>query len=133
MKPRNIFVLPSFLSSKTMLAGNRQSMMMRCGHYKRTKIRAPAVLTQTLLSPLLHREGCIFESPKAQFSSVAQSCPTLCNLMDCSMPGFPIHQQLPELTQTQVHQVRDAIQPSHPLLSPSLPAFSLFQHQGLFQ
>ena len=62
MKPRNIFVLPSFLSSKTMLAGNRQSMMMRCGHYKRTKIRAPAVLTQTLLSPLSHREGCIFES-----------------------------------------------------------------------
>ena len=55
----------------------------------------------------------------AQFSSVAQSCPTLCDPMDCSTPGFPIHHQLPELTQTDVHQVGDAIQPSHPLSSPS--------------
>ena len=67
-----------------------------------------------------------------QFSSVAQSCPTLCNPMDCSMPGFPVHQQLLELAQTDVHQVGDAIQPSHPLLSPSPPAFNLSQHQGLF-
>ena len=67
-----------------------------------------------------------------QFSSVAQSCPTLCNPMDCSMPGFPVHYQLPEFTQTHVHQVGDAIQPSHPLSSPS-PAFSLSQHQGLFK
>ena len=64
-----------------------------------------------------------------QFSSVAQSCPTLCDPMDCSMPGFPVHQQFPEPTQTQVH----GVQPSHPLLSPSPPAFSLSQHQGLFQ
>ena len=56
-----------------------------------------------------------------------------CDPMDCSMPGFPVHHQLPELTQTHVHQVSDAIQPSHPLLSPSPPAFSLSQHQGLFQ
>ena len=68
-----------------------------------------------------------------QFSSVSQSCPTLCNPMDCSMPGFPVHHQLPELAQTQVHQVSDAIQPSHPLSSPSPPAFNLSQHQGLFQ
>ena len=54
-----------------------------------------------------------------QFSSVAQSCLTLCNLMDCSTPGFPVHHQLPEFTQTHVHQVCDAIQPSHPLSSPS--------------
>ena len=67
-----------------------------------------------------------------QFSSVAQLCPALCNPMDSSMPGFPVHHQLPELTQTHVHQVGDAIQPSHPLLSPSPPAFNLFQHQGLF-
>ena len=53
--------------------------------------------------------------------------------MDCNRPGFPVHQQLPELTQTHVHWVSDAIQPSHPLLSPSLPAFNLSQHQGLFQ
>ena len=67
-----------------------------------------------------------------QFSSVTQSCPTLCDLMDCSMPGFPIHHQLPELAQTHVHRVGDAIQPSHPLSSPS-PTFNLSQHQGLFK
>ena len=61
-------------------------------------------------------------------SSVAQSCQTLCDPMDCSMPGFPIHHQLPELAQTHVHQVGDAIQPSHPLSSPSPPAFNLSQH-----
>ena len=67
-----------------------------------------------------------------QFSSVAQSCPTLCDPMDCSTPGFPVH-QLPELAQTHVHRVDDAIQPSHPLPSPSPPAPNLSQHQGLFQ
>ena len=67
------------------------------------------------------------------FSSVAQSCPTLCDPMDCSSPGFPVNHKLLELTQTHVHQVGDAIQPSHPLSSPSLPAFNLSQHQGLFQ
>ena len=59
------------------------------------------------------------------FSSVAHLCPTLCDTMDCSTPGFPVYQQLPELAQTHVHPVGDAIQPSHPLLSPSLPAFNL--------
>ena len=59
------------------------------------------------------------------FSSVAQSCPILCDPMVCSTPGFPVHHQLPELTQIHVHQVSDAIQPSHPLSSPSLPAFNL--------
>ena len=68
-----------------------------------------------------------------QFSSVAQSCPTLCNPMDCSRPGFPVHHQLPELTQTHVHHIGDAIQPSRPLSSPSPPSFNLSQHQGLFQ
>ena len=68
-----------------------------------------------------------------QFSSVAQSCPTLCNPMDCSMPGLPVHHQLPEFTQTHVHWVGDTIQPSHPLLSPSSPTFNFPQHQGLFQ
>ena len=57
----------------------------------------------------------------------------LCDPMDCSMPGFPVHHQLPELTQTHVHWVSDAIQPSHPLSSPSHPTFNLSQHQGLFQ
>ena len=68
-----------------------------------------------------------------QFSSVAQSCPTLWDLKDCNMPGLPVHHQLTESTQIHVHWVSDAIQPSHPLLSPSPPAFNLFQHQGLFQ
>ena len=67
-----------------------------------------------------------------QFSSVAQSCPTLCNPMNCSMPGLPVHHQFLEFTQTHVHWVGDAIQPSHPLLSPFPPAFSLSQPQGLF-
>ena len=67
-----------------------------------------------------------------QFSSVAQSCPALWEPMDCSTPGLPVHHQFPEYTQTYVHQVGDAIQPSCPLSPPS-PAFSLSQHQGLFQ
>ena len=68
-----------------------------------------------------------------QFSSVAQLCLTLCDPMNCSMPGLPVHHQLPEFTQTHVPRVSDAIQPSHPLLFPSSPALSLSQHQGLFQ
>ena len=67
-----------------------------------------------------------------QFSSVYQSCSTLRNPMDCSMPGLPVHHQLPQSSQTHVHWVGDAIQPSHPLSSPS-PALNLSQHQGLFQ
>jgi len=68
-----------------------------------------------------------------QFSSVAQSCPTLCDPMNCSMPGLPVHYQLPEFTQTHMHRVGDAIQPSHPLSSPSPPAPNPSQHQSLFQ
>ena len=68
-----------------------------------------------------------------QFSSVPQSCPTLCDPMDCSTPGLPVHHQLLEFTQTHVHWAGDAIQPSHPLLSPFPPALNLSQHQGLFK
>ena len=68
-----------------------------------------------------------------QFSSVAQSCPTLCDSMNCSTPGLPVHRQLPEFTQTHVHRVGDVIQQSHPLLSPSPPAPNPSQHQSLFQ
>ena len=67
-----------------------------------------------------------------QFSSAAQSCLTLCNPMNCSTPGLPVHHQLPNFTQTQVHRVSDTIQPSHPLSSPSPPAFNLSQNQGLY-
>ena len=72
-------------------------------------------------------------SHREQFSSVTQSCPTPCDPMNCSTPGLPVHHQLPESTQTHVHRVGDAIQPSHPLLSPSPPAFNFSQHQGLFK
>ena len=72
-------------------------------------------------------------APSVQFSSVAQLCPTLCDPMNCSTPGLPVHHQLPEFTQTHVHRVHDAIQPSHSLSSPSPPAPNPSQHQGLFQ
>ena len=75
----------------------------------------------------------LFIPGKLQFSSVAQSCPTLCDPMNRSTPGLPVHHQLPESTQTHVHWVGDAIQPSHPLSSPSPPALNLSQHQGLFK
>ena len=68
-----------------------------------------------------------------RLSSVAQSCPAFCDPMDCSMRGFPIHHQLLELAQTHIHRVGDAIQPSHPLLSPSPPSFNHSHHQDLFQ
>ena len=68
-----------------------------------------------------------------QISSVTQPCPTLCNSMNCSTPGLPVHHQLPGSTQTPVYRVSDAIQPAHPLASPSPPALNLSQHQDLFQ
>ena len=82
-----------------------------------------------MIAPLLPSCGSL----DAQFSSVAQSCPSLCDPMDCSMPGFLVHHQLLKPAQTHVHQVSDAIQPSPPPSSPSPPAFNPSQHQGLFQ
>ena len=79
------------------------------------------------LSVLAHQVGSV------QFSSVAQSCPTLRDPMNRSTPGLPVHHQLPEFTQTHVHRVGDAIQSSHPLVSPSPPAPNPSQHQSLFQ
>ena len=75
---------------------------------------------------------CSFRVTASQFSSVARLCQTLCDPKNCSTPGLPVHHQLPEFTQTHVHWVGDAIQPSHPLSSPSL-AFNLSQLQGLFK
>ena len=86
---------------------------------------------KTFTSALLTRPKPLTVS--VQFSSVAQSRLTLCNAMNCSTPGLPVHHQLLESTQTHVHWVSDAIQPSHPLSSPSPPALNLSQHQGLFQ
>ena len=92
----------------------------------------PAAASGTL-NTTVHAEDLLKEVAIIfiQFSSVAELCPTLCNPMDCSTPDFPVHHQLLELAQTHVHQVGDAIQPSHPLSSPS-PVFNLSQHQGLF-
>ena len=75
----------------------------------------------------------MFHPGSVQFSSVTQSCPTLCEPMNCITQVLPLHYQLPESTQTHVHWVGDAIQPSHPLSSPSPPALNLSQHQGLFK
>ena len=86
-----------------------------------------------IICPWIETPHSVLTSTLLQFSSVLQSCPTLCNPMDRSMPGLPVYHQLLESTQTHVHWASDAIQPSHPLSSPSPPAFSLSQHQGLFQ
>ena len=83
------------------------------------------------MSPALQANSLPAE-PQVQFSSVAQLCLTLCDPMDRSIPGLPVHHQLLEFTQTHVHRVCDAIQPSHPLLSPSPPVLNHSQHQGLF-
>ena len=104
-------MLPSFFFLRKLVIGNKlnvhqQCNAQRCGTYVQWNI---------------------------QFSSVTQSCPTLLDPMNRSMPGLPVHNQLLEFTQTHVHQVGDAIQPSHPLLSPSPPAPNASQHQGLFQ
>ena len=107
-----------------------------------TRLSDFTFISKLQLIPLLfafqvkrHRISIIWAAPQFvnQFSSVAQSCPTLCNLMNCSMPGLPVHHQLLESTQALVHWVGDAIQPSHPLSSPSPPALNLSQHQGLFK
>ena len=84
----------------------------------------------TALSRTIFNE---FYESSVHFNSVSQSCPTLCDPMNRSTPGLPVHHQLPEFTQTHVHRASDAIQPSHPLSSPSPPAPNPSQHQSLFQ
>ena len=92
---------------------------------------SPSVITRVLLGE--RQEGQSWRWWYVMFSSVQLlSCIWLCNPMDCSTPGFPVHHQLPELTQTHIHRVGDAIQPSHPLPSPSPLTFYLSQHQGLW-
>ena len=81
----------------------------------------------------MHVWYCLGVHISVQFSSVTQSCLTLCDLMNRSTPGLPVHHQLPEFTQTHIHRVSDAIQPSHPLSSPSPPAPNPSQHQSVFQ
>ena len=90
------------------------SPILRCGRYKKMKKIKNELNQLFSISTLL----------LVQFSSVAQSCPTLCDPMNCSTPGLPVHHQLPEFTQTHVHRVSNAIQPSHPLSSTSPPALN---------
>ena len=102
-------------------------------------VMEPASLTSPALAGGFFTTSTTWEAPlysirhSVQFSSVTQSCPTLCDPMNHSTPGLPVHHHLPEFTQTHVHRVRDAIQPSHPLSSPSPPAPNPSQHQSLFQ
>ena len=87
--------------------------------------------TYCMLSYARHSASSLYIS--LSISSLTQSCLTFCNPMNCSTPGLPVHHQLPESTQTPVHHVSDAIQPSHPLSSPSPPALNISQHQCLFK
>ena len=92
------------------------------------------LLRGNMIRDVQKSQECIgFLTYDLQFSSVAQSCPTLGDPMNHSTPGLPVHHKLPEFTQTHAHLVRDAIQPSHPLSSPSLPGPNPSQYQGLFQ
>ena len=115
---------------------NKQSHSMHTGGKKTQKHRAYDIMKWSSCHKgnknlnKIHY-GDLFSS--VQFSPVTQSCPTLCDPVHCSTPGLPVHHQLPEFAQTHVHQVSDAIQPSHPLLSPSPPAPNPSQHQGLSQ
>ena len=95
--------------------------------------RVPLPSLQILLLNLIRNDNNCYLGFCLQFSSVAQSCPTLCDPVNHSMPGLPVHHQLPEFTQTHSHRVSDAIQPSHPLSSPSSPAPNPSQNQSLFQ
>ena len=94
---------------------------------------ARSEVTLSWLPEMTHAATIFHSKWQVQSSSVTQSCLTLCDSMDCSTPGLPVHHQPLEFTQTHLYRVGDAIQPSYPLLSPSPPAFNLSQHQGLFQ
>ena len=137
----------AFLVAEIGLQGTRASVSS-CG----SSAQLPWSLDQRWNPRLLHRQGDLnhWITREAQaiwllglpwaalssvlpFSSVSQLCPTLCDPMNRSTPGLPVHHQLPEFTQTHVHRVGDAIQPSHPLSSPSPPASNLSQHQGLLK
>ena len=104
-----------------------------CSHFSAGTLPITQACLCVPLLPLPDHAVLWFTWILLDFSSVAQSCPALCDPVNCSMPGFPVQHQLPELAQTHVHRVGDAIQPSCPLSSPSPSAFILSQHQGLFQ
>ena len=99
-----------------------------------SKLLKSSEITKYRTEIFVHRMQHAFQQIwKFQFSSVAQSCPTVCDPMNCSMPGFPVHHQPLEIVQINSHLVGDSIQPLHSLSSPSPPTFNLSQHQGLFK
>ena len=100
---------------------------------RKLKLRGLSLLKLAELTCGFKHRSSSFYGPYCCCCSVANACPTLCDPIDCSTPGFPVPHYLPEFAQTPVHRVGDAIQPSHPLSSPSPPAFNLSQHQGIFQ
>ena len=126
--------LPFYFISITNRSDNILLILGECG-ISQDNFKKVEKITCTLCKILVSRTS-VWEQvflKMVQFSSVAQSCQTLCEPMNCSTPGLPVHHQLPEFTQTQIHQVGDAIQPSHPRSSPSPPAPNPSQHQSLFQ
>ena len=128
-------------SSKASILRRSAFFIVQLSHQYMTTRKTTALTRRTsvgklmsLLFNMLSRLVITFlPRSSVQFSSVAQSCPTLCYPMNRSMPGLPVHHQLPEFTQTHVHQVSDAIQPTYPLSSPPPPAPNSSQHQSLFQ
>ncbi|XDA78169.1 hypothetical protein R6Z07F_008269 [Ovis aries] len=102
-----------------------KASILRCSAFFTVQLSHPYMTTGKTIALTRHSS--------VQFSSVIQSCPTLCDPKNRSTPGLPLHHQLLEFTQTHVHRVSDAIQPSHPLSSPSPPAPNPSQHQSLFQ
>ena len=124
--------LPATSQGRSKISGRQQQLGRNEERFSSSVFRGNIALVWPSGHQNCETIDCCCFQPPVHFCSVAQSCPTLCNPMDCSTPGFPVHHQLPELTQTHVHRVGDTIQPFHPLLSPSPPAFNLSQHQGLF-
>ena len=119
-------------SSKVSILLCSAFFIVQLSHPYMTRGKTIALTRWTFVGKVM---SLLFNKPfsSVQFSSVAQSCLTLCDPMNRSTPGLPVHHQLPEYTQTHVHQVSDATQPSHPLSSPSPPAPNPSQHQSLFQ
>ena len=127
---RNLCLFLVFVSfSRVLLFSSSQTLQVQL-HQSDSLIRL-STMALCQLSSLLCACQVSPNNPQLRISSAAQSCPTPFDLMDCSKPGLPVHHQLLEFTQTHVHCISDAIQPSHPLLSPSPPTFNLSQHQGL--
>ena len=126
---------------KTSFLRLRNSLCLEFSHFPLNSSNIPGDFTGKWETPSRAVPGALwsFQDQRVSsfssihFSSVAQSCPTLCDPMNRSTPGLPVHHQLPEFTQTHVHRVSDAMQPSHPLSSPFPPAPNPSQHQSLFQ